>query len=107
MEIDLLAYEKRDSFLSWFVFHSINIDKIGEGGIKPGKDLYDLTMFIDGVELNPVAAIEALEKQMNAMINEKAVAMVENRFQNVIEELENTVKTATSQFKEELGIKDE
>jgi hypothetical protein len=85
-------FENRRSLLHWFLIDSLV-------GIKIEQPITDipriLTMQLNGIEINPLKAIERLEEQFDKLVEEKARELFEELKRDILEPFEDKVKELT------------
>lgn len=88
-----VEYEKRGSFIHWFILASLaGIDVKGKITEVPRN----LTMQLNGVETNPLAALTRLEQQFDELVAEKAQELFEEHKANILDPFEEQVKELTA-----------
>jgi hypothetical protein len=90
-------FENRNSFLHWFIIASLTGVDITEN-IK--SDPMDITMQINGEEVNVLNSIKRLEEQFNTLVNDKALELIEG----ARDELINKLTINTNDVLSNLGI---
>ena len=85
-------FEDRDAFLHWFLIASLAGIKV-EGAVTEVPR--NLTMQLNGVDLNPEAALKRLEEQFDKLVAEKAQDLFEEMKRDILEPFEDKVKEMT------------
>lgn len=86
-------FEERDSFLKWFLIASLAGIKV-EGVVTDVPRI--LTLQLNGVDINPEAAIIRLEEQFDRLVAEKAQELFEEMKRDILEPFEDKVKEMTA-----------
>lgn len=100
-------FEKRDSFLHWFLICALTGTKLtNEIKQKP----YNLTMTWNGVDINCIRAISRLEDQFDDLVEKKAKKMIEDMKYDIMEPFHDKIDSMTEEIdtliKERLTLRD-
>ena len=88
--------EDRDGFANWFIICALTESEVGPDANIGGDIPYILKMQLNGIEIDPIKAIDSLEKQMNRMVEERALEMVEETKKDILEPFEEKVEDLTN-----------
>lgn len=95
------------AFISWFLIECI----ASHGKQDPcfvnrlaDQEEIDVQLIIDGEEVNFTETIEFFQSQVGKMVKEKAVELIQNRFADVSEILQQVEESVVSRMKEELHL---
>jgi hypothetical protein len=89
-------FENRDSFLHWFIIASLTGVEI----TAPMKsNPMNITMQINGEEVNPLNSIDRLEQQFERMVRDKACSLVEDIKYKLTERLNTSVGEVLEEIK--------
>lgn len=95
-------FEDRDGFLHWFLIASLAGIKV-EGAVTEVPRI--VTMQLNGVEVNPEAAIKRLEEQFDMLVVEKANELFEELKQDILKPFEDKVEEMTEVVKSLVAAK--
>jgi hypothetical protein len=84
MNIDK-QFEDRDSFLHWFIIAALTGVTITDN-MKSDKET-NITMQLNGVEINPINSINRLEDQFDRMVKDKSIELIRDMQFEMQEEL--------------------
>lgn len=96
---------EKNKLAMWMVCEAVAsqhelIDKMDNIGTEGNEILKDIKFIVGGVELNFLNVIEAIDKNVTAMVNKEARELVEKKFDNLIEAIEE----AKTIFEEKFDI---
>jgi len=89
-------FENRDSFLHWFIIASLTGVEI-TAHMKSNP--MNITMQINGEEVNPLNSIDRLEQQFERMVRDKACSLVEDIKYKLTERLNTSVEGVLEEIK--------
>ncbi len=112
MKINFSKHLRDRNFISWFLMAAIADDdnhvkrsrEISESEDYNSKDV-DVTLTMNGVELNFVRAMERLEQEHRRQIKEEAKEIVDSRVGEAINELTNDLYDKGNEIRELLNNK--
>ena len=96
-------FKDRESFLHWFVIASV-------AGIKTKseelcKEPRLITMQLNGVEIDPLRAINRMEEEFDRLVEKKAKELVEDITDDILSPFEEQVEDLTSAVKDIISAK--
>lgn len=90
-------FEDRDSFIHWFIIATLS-------GVEITENMRDcprnLTMQLNGEDVNPENAIDRLEEEFNRMVEQKAKEMLDDMRRDILQPFEEKVEEMTGHLDE-------
>ncbi len=88
-------FEKRKSFLNWSVICSLKGIEITD---QLSSNPRDLTMILNGVELNPINFFKRIEEEFDRAVEEKANEKLEQAKHDILDEYQEKVDEITNEI---------
>jgi hypothetical protein len=104
--MEKLTYEeirKNHKFLDWVFIHSM-VFKDAVKTIRTEDDNYNFQFIVNGIELPIIQTFADLDKQLDRMVNEKAMELIEEKFSVLHELVSDLSNAATQTFRDKLGV---
>lgn len=96
-------FKNREGFLHWFLIASLTDVKTKSE--KMYKEPRMVTMQLNGVEIDPMRAINRLEEEFDRLVEVKAKEMIEDITDDILDPFNEQVEDLTSAVKNILSAK--
>jgi len=95
-------YEKRESFVNWFLICALSgVEITDQVRDKPRN----VTMQLNGVEINPLHAIDRLEGEFDRLVEKSVQEKIEQLKTSILNPLEEQIGDMITDLKQNIDLK--